>query len=230
MKMCKLKNFLFPLFMEEINKIEIKYCNLVRILQEKKDYNKEKQKKDKDYIEYTTLRRAIEERIYEIDGFVEQNFGQQFVIHFEKGKIKLQQLLLLSPEENLNSTKQAMLKNMKDIDIYKEIYKREKEKKKSIEREKLLMEPIYNKLPDDYKLYETDIEKMMKKKKIYDEEEILENSINKISNLNNINNINNAGSSRKNINILINNSKVDISKRNSAAKKMSNSRISANKK
>ena len=230
--MRKLKNFIFPLFMEEINKIETKYCNLIRILQEKdkKDNTKEKLKKDKDYIEYTTLRREIEERIFEIDEFMEQNFGQQFVIHFEKGKIKLQQLLLLTPDENLNSTKQAMFKNMKDIEIYKEIYKREKEKKKNEEREKLFMEPIYNKLPDDYKLYETDIEKMMNnKKKYYDEEEeVFEDSINRLNNINNINNINNVGSSNKNLPMSINSNKYI--NRNNAIKKMSNSRINANKK
>ena len=157
----ELRGFFFPIFMEEINKVKTKYLNLIQQIQ--------KTNQEKDRKSYIELRKSIENRIIEIDEFIEENFDKQFVLHFEKGKLKLKKLLQITPREKL--TKQALNKNFKDIDVLNKVLKKHQEKSREIEKEKLLNEPIYNKLPVEYDLYENLIESMkyeeLKNKNIY---------------------------------------------------------------
>ncbi len=157
----ELRGFFFPLFMEEINKVKTKYLNLIQQIQ--------KTNQDKDRKTYMELRKSIENRIIEIDDFIEEHFDKQFVLHFEKGKLKLKKLLQITPKDKL--TKQALNKNFKDIDVLNKVLKKNQEKNKEIEKEKNLNEPIYNKLPMEYELYENLIESMkyeeLKNKNIY---------------------------------------------------------------
>ena len=145
----ELRGFFFPIFMEEINKVKTKYLNLIQQIQ--------KTNQEKDRKLYIELRKSIEARIIEIDEFIEENFDKQFVLHFEKGKLKLKKLLQITPREKL--TKQALSKNFKDIDVLNKVLKKQQEKSREIEKEKLNI-PIYNKLPVDYELYENLIESM----------------------------------------------------------------------
>ena len=157
----ELRGFFFPIFMEEINKVKTKYLNLIQQIQ--------KTNQEKDRKSYIELRKSIENRIIEIDDFIEEHFDKQFVLHFEKGKLKLKKLLQITPREKL--TKQALNKNFKDIDVLNKVLKKHQEKSREIEKEKLLNEPIYNKLPVEYDLYENLIESMkyeeLKNKNIY---------------------------------------------------------------
>ena len=163
MKWKDLRGFKFPLVMEEINKVKSKYLALVQQIQ--------KTNQEKDRKLYLELRKAIEDRIIEIDEFIEENFDQQFVLHFEKCKLKLKKLLQITPKEKL--TKTTLNKNFKDLDVLNKVLKKQQEKNKELEkeREKMLNEPIYNKLPEKYELYENLIETMkneeMKNKKEY---------------------------------------------------------------
>ena len=145
----ELRGFFFPIFMEEINKVKTKYLNLIQQIQ--------KTNQEKDRKLYIELRKSIEARIIEIDEFIEENFDKQFVLHFEKGKLKLKKLLQITPREKL--TKQALNKNFKDIDVLNKVLKKQQEKNKQLEKEKF-KEPIYNKLPVEYELYENLIESM----------------------------------------------------------------------
>jgi hypothetical protein len=145
----ELRGFYFPIFMEEINKVKTKYLNLIQQIQ--------KTNQEKDRKLYIELRKSIENRIIEIDAFIEENFDKQYVLHFEKGKLKLKKLLQITPREKL--TKQTLNKNFKDIDVLNKVLKRNSEKSKEIEKEKL-NGPIYNKLPVEYELYENLIESM----------------------------------------------------------------------
>lgn len=146
----ELRGFYFPIVMEEINKVKTRYLNLVQLIQ--------KSNKESDRKLYLELRKAIEDRIIEIDNFMEENFDKQFVLHFEKCKLKLKKLLQITPKEKL--TKQTLNKNFKDLDVLNKALKRQQEKDLELEREKLIKEPIYNKLPEDYELYESIIENM----------------------------------------------------------------------
>ena len=168
----ELRGFFFPIFMEEINKVKTKYLNLIQQIQ--------KTNQEKDRKAYIELRKSIENRIIEIDEFIEENFDKQFVLHFEKGKLKLKKLLQITPREKL--TKQTLNKNFKDIDVLNKVLKKHQEKSREIEKEKLLNEPIYNKLPVEYELYENLIESMkyeeLKNKNIYKNSKYLgDNSI-----------------------------------------------------
>ena len=145
----ELRGFFFPIFMEEINKVKTKYLNLIQQIQ--------KTNQEKDRKLYIELRKSIEARIIEIEDFIEENFDKQFVLHFEKGKLKLKKLLQITPREKL--TKQALNKNFKDIDVLNKVLKKQQEKNRKIEKEKY-KEPIYNKLPVEYELYENLIESM----------------------------------------------------------------------
>ena len=145
----ELRGFFFPIFMEEINKVKTKYLNLIQQIQ--------KTNQEKDRKVYLELRKSIENRIIEIDNFIEENFDKQYVLHFEKGKLKLKKLLQITPREKL--TKQTLNKNFKDIDVLNKVLKKQQEKSREIEKEKLNI-PIYNKLPVDYELYENLIESM----------------------------------------------------------------------
>ena len=162
MKWKELRGFYFPLVMEEINKVKSKYLTLVQQIQ--------KTNQEKDRKLYLELRKALEDRIIEIDAFMEENYDKQFVLHFEKCKLKLKKLLQITPKEKL--TKQTLNKNFKDLDVLNKVLKKQQEKNKELEkeREKMLNEPIYNKLEMEEK-YENLIELMkneeMKNKKEY---------------------------------------------------------------
>ena len=145
----ELRGFYFPIFMEEINKVKTKYLNLIQQIQ--------KTNQEKDRKVYIELRKSIEARIIEIEDFIEENFDKQFVLHFEKGKLKLKKLLQISPKEKL--TKSTLNKNFKDIDVLNKVLKKNQEKNRKLEKEKS-NEPIYNKLPVEYELYENLIESM----------------------------------------------------------------------
>ena len=149
MQWKELRGFYFPIFMEEINRVKTKYLNLIQQIQ--------KTNQEKDRKLYLELRKSIEARIIEIEEFIEENFDKQFVLHFEKGKLKLKKLLQITPREKL--TKQALSKNFKDIDVLNKVLKKQQEKNRKIEKEKF-KEPIYNKLPVEYELYENLIESM----------------------------------------------------------------------
>ena len=145
----ELRGFYFPIFMEEINKVKTKYLNLIQQIQ--------KTNQEKDRKLYIELRKSIEARIIEVEVFIEENFDKQFVLHFEKGNLKLKKLLQITPREKL--TKQTLNKNFRDIDVLNKVLKKNQEKKKKLEKEKS-NEPIYNKLPVEYELYENLIESM----------------------------------------------------------------------
>ena len=149
MQWKELRGFYFPIFMEEINKVKTKYLNLIQQIQ--------KTNQEKDRKLYLELRKSIEARIIEIEDFIEENFDKQFVLHFEKGKLKLKKLLQITPREKL--TKQTLIKNFKDLDVLNKVLKKQQEKNRKIEKEKF-KEPIYNKLPVEYELYENLIESM----------------------------------------------------------------------
>ena len=149
MEWKELRGFFFPIFMEEINKVKTKYLGLIQQIQ--------KTNQEKDRKSYIELRKSIENRIIEVDNFIEENFDKQYVLHFEKGKLKLRKLLQITPKDKLN--KQTLNKNFKDIDVLNNILKKQQQKEREIEKEKL-KEPIYNKLPVEYDLYENLIESM----------------------------------------------------------------------
>ena len=146
----ELRGFYFPLCMEEINKVKSRYINLIQQIQ--------KTNQEKDRKAFLELRKSIEQRIIEIDNFIEENFGQQFVLHFEKCKIKLKKLLQINPKEKLS--KQNLNKNFHDIDALNKVLKKQQEKEKEAQKGKKKDEPIYNHLPVDYGLYEGIIEEM----------------------------------------------------------------------
>ena len=120
----ELRGFYFPIFMEEINKVKSKYLNLIQQIQ--------KTNQEKDRKLYIELRKSIEARVSEIEDFIEENFDKQFVLHFEKGKLKLKKLLQITPREKL--TKQTLNKNFKDIDILNKVLKKNQEKNRKIEK------------------------------------------------------------------------------------------------
>lgn len=166
----ELRGFYFPIFMEEINRVKTKYLNLIQQIQ--------KTNQEKDRKVYNELRKAIEARIIEIDDFIEENFDKEFVLHFEKGKLKLKKLLQITPREKL--TKSVLNKNFKDLDVLNKVLKKQQEKNREMEKEKN-KEPIYNKLPVEYELYENLIESMkyeeLKNKNYYKNGKYGDNSI-----------------------------------------------------
>ena len=149
MKWKPLIGFNFPIVMEEINRTRTKYVNLVQQVQ--------KTNQDKDRQLYKELRKNIEQRIIEIDNFIEENFDKEFVLHFEKGKLKLKKVLQITPRERI--TKQTLNKNFKDLDELNKVLKREQDKNKKLEKNSE-KGPIYNKIPVEYELYSNIIESM----------------------------------------------------------------------
>ena len=146
----ELRGFYFPLCMEEISKVKTRYLNLIQQIQ--------KTNQEKDRKAFIELRKSIEQRIIEIDNFMEENFGQQFVLHFEKCKLKLKKLLQINPKEKLS--KQSLNKNFHDVDALNKVLKKQQEKEKEAQKDQKKDEPIYNHLPVDYGLYEGIIEEM----------------------------------------------------------------------
>ena len=90
MKFMKLKYYLAPIFIKEVNNISEKYINLIKEIQETNNYEKT--------LEFNELRNSITLRIEEIDKFFEQNFDKPFIFNFEKGRIRLKKLLMYEPE------------------------------------------------------------------------------------------------------------------------------------
>ena len=150
MKWRELRGFYFPLCMEEISKVKTKYINLIQQIQ--------KTNQEKDFKAFLELKKSIEQRIIDIDKFIEEKFDQPYVLHFEKCKIKLKKILQLNPKEKLS--KQNINKNYHDIDCLNKVLKKQQEKDKLEQKNKIKDEPIYNKLPVDYGLYEGIIENM----------------------------------------------------------------------
>ena len=150
MKWRELRGFYFPLCMEEISKVKTKYINLIQQIQ--------KTNQEKDFKAFLELKKSIEQRIIDIDKFIEEKFDQPYVLHFEKCKIKLKKILQLNPKEKLS--KQNINKNYHDIDCLNKVLKKRQEKDKLEQKNKMKDEPIYNKLPVDYGLYKGIIENM----------------------------------------------------------------------
>ena len=150
MKWRELRGFYFPLCMEEISKVKTKYINLIQQIQ--------KTNQEKDFKAFLELKKSIEQRIIDIDKFIEEKFDQPYVLHFEKCKIKLKKILQLNPKEKLS--KQNINKNYHDIDCLNKVLKKQQEKDKLEQKNKMKDEPIYNKLPVDYGLYKGIIENM----------------------------------------------------------------------
>ena len=150
MKWRELRGIYFPLCMEEISKVKTKYINLIQQIQ--------KTNQEKDFKAFLELKKSIEQRIIDIDKFIEEKFDQPYVLHFEKCKIKLKKILQLNPKEKLS--KQNINKNYHDIDCLNKVLKKRQEKDKLEQKNKMKDEPIYNKLPVDYGLYEGIIENM----------------------------------------------------------------------
>ena len=150
MKWRELRGYYFPLCMEEISKVKTKYINLIQQIQ--------KTNQEKDFKAFLELKKSIEQRIIDIDKFIEEKFDQPYILHFEKCKIKLKKLLQLNPKEKL--LKQNINKNYHDIDCLNKVLKKQQEKDKLEQKNKMKDEPIYNKLPVDYGLYEGVIENM----------------------------------------------------------------------
>ena len=150
MKWRELRGFYFPLCMEEISKVKTKYINLIQQIQ--------KTNQEKDFKAFLELKKSIEQRIIDIDKFIEEKFDQPYVLHFEKCKIKLKKILQLNPKEKLS--KQNINKNYHDIDCLNKVLKKQQEKDKLEQKNKMKDEPIYNKLPVDYGLYKGIIKNM----------------------------------------------------------------------
>ena len=130
--------------------MKTKYINLIQQIQ--------KTNQEKDFKAFLELKKSIEQRIIDIDKFIEEKFDQPYVLHFEKCKIKLKKILQLNPKEKLS--KQNINKNYHDIDCLNKVLKKQQEKDKLEQKNKMKDEPIYNKLPVDYGLYEGIIENM----------------------------------------------------------------------
>ena len=112
MKWKELRGIYFPLCMEEIGKVKTKYLSLINQVQ--------KQNLEKDRKALLELRKSIEQRVIEIDNFIEENFDKQFVLHFEKCKLKLKKLLQINLKEKLS--KQNLSKNFHDVDCLNKFY------------------------------------------------------------------------------------------------------------
>ena len=85
MKWKTLRGYYFQNFMDEIEQVRNEYMELIKNIQTTK---KESFRK-----EFLNLRKSIEERIAEVDAFLEDNFDKPYVLNFEKGKIKLRKIL-----------------------------------------------------------------------------------------------------------------------------------------
>lgn len=125
MKWVELKYFLFPLFIQQIEKVEKYYMSLIKEISIKKDKGKEAMLDE--------LKNDIVNRIEEIDNFIEDNFEKENVLHFEKGRLKLKKLILINP--NQSNTHESKMKR-KLIEIEDENEEEDKGKEEEC--------PIYN--------------------------------------------------------------------------------------
>ena len=149
MKWKTLKGYYFQNFMDEIEEVRNQYMELIKTMQNTK---KESLKKD-----FLNLRKAIEERITEIDGFLEDNFDKPFVLNFEKGKIKLRKILLITPSDKLNTS--TMDKYFKNIDFDINTLKDNNEDDKG-------ETPIYNIVPKEMNKFFNYLDKKEKEEKL----------------------------------------------------------------
>ena len=151
MKWKTLRGYYFQNFMDEIEQVRNEYMELIKNIQTTK---KESYKKD-----FLNLRKSIEDRIAQIDAFLEDNFDKPYVLHFEKGKIKLRKILLITPSDKLNvSTMDKYYKNI-DIDLnsLKDIDDDDKLKGET---------PIYNIVPKEMSKFFTLLDKKEKEEKL----------------------------------------------------------------
>ena len=130
MKWKTLKNYYFPLIMEEIEQVRNDYMELVQNIQQ---YQKEIDKKN-----FYSLRSDIEKRIIEIDEFIEDNFDKEYVLEFEKGKIKLKKILMINFKEKLDNN--TFDKNFKNLNFDLKEIKKKSDLKEKNEKNKI---PIY---------------------------------------------------------------------------------------
>ena len=159
MKWKTLKGYYFQNFMDEIEQVRNEYMELIKNIQttKKESYRKE----------FLNLRKSIEERIAEIDAFLEDNFDKPYVLNFEKGKIKLRKILLITPSDKLNTT--TMDKYYKNIDINLNTLK-------DINDDKLKEEtPIYNIVPKEMNKLFILLDKKEKEEKLNKSNEKLNN-------------------------------------------------------
>ena len=164
MKWKTLKGYYFQNFMDEIEEVRNQYMELIKTMQNTK---KESLKKD-----FLNLRKAIEERITEIDGFLEDNFDKPFVLNFEKGKIKLRKILLITPSDKLNNS--TMDKYFKNIDFDINTLKDNNEDDKG-------ETPIYNIVPKEMNKFFNYLDKKEKEEKLNLKNEINNNKSRNIS-------------------------------------------------
>ena len=155
MKWKPLRNYLFPFFMDEVNRVKESYLELVQHIQY---FNKEANKK-----EYLTYRKAIKLRIIEIDDFIEENYGKPFVMNFERGKLILMHLLTIQP-----TSTERQNKNYTNVEVdFNELNTKADDDDSQDEC------PCYNKLPDKSYIY---LGKEKQKKVVFNK-----NNIRKIS-------------------------------------------------
>ena len=164
MKWKTLKGYYFQNFMDEIEEVRNQYMELIKTMQNTK---KESLKKD-----FLNLRKAIEERITEIDAFLEDNFDKPFVLNFEKGKIKLRKILLITPSDKLNNS--TMDKYFKNIDFDINTLKDNNEDNKG-------ETPIYNIVPKEMNKFFNYLDKKEKEEKLNLKNEINNNKSRNIS-------------------------------------------------
>ena len=202
MKWKTLKNYYFPLIMEEIEQVRNDYMELVQNIQQ---YQKEIDKKN-----FYSLRSDIEKRIIEIDEFIEDNFDKEYVLEFEKGKIKLKKILMINFKEKLDNN--TFDKNFKNLNFDLKEIKKKSDLKEKNKKNKI---PIYCEVNQtDRKLFKI-IEKnnkLINKNKRSHSKNIHKNldNINYHIKFKDDNNINN----KKSINLIDINKKKILKKRN----------------
>ena len=151
MKWKPLRNYLFPLVMDEINLVKEHYIELVQHIQ---FFNKESNKR-----EYLALRKSIEKRTKELSNFIEDNFGKPNILHFQKCKIILMQLLTISPQNN--TERQAS--NYKNVEVdFNNMKTNAGDDEDELEKNC----PCYNKISEDNLVLLEQIEKLKKKENV----------------------------------------------------------------
>ena len=92
MKWTNIKLHLLPLIMQEIEICETKYIDLI---------NKIKVKRTKELIdEYFEMRTGINQRIEELEDYMDENFGNIRMNILQKGIFQLKKLLFYNPDKN----------------------------------------------------------------------------------------------------------------------------------
>ena len=98
----ELKTHLAPLFMKEIDRVSEIYMSkfITNFLLQILDLLKEIANDNNVEInqDFNNLRKSIKNRIEEINTFFDNNFDKPYIFYFEKGRIKLQKLLMYNPQ------------------------------------------------------------------------------------------------------------------------------------